>query len=399
MVSADDGSLAWTCEPVKTLAIEIMQLSGCGWQLLFWDSNIGWWFWWMVKWVSSTWLGEMFGSAVVRAKSFKSSRKSPLRVSWRGTVNLNFLEINRWSSVSIMAPNALSKVFDKRNGVDPGTMAILRFNPCMGTTMAYWLCKVPWLPKRKVILHGHLVIRLRMPSSILSRNSLTWLLPMTVLVAPRSTTPRLPCVAKQVTAVSSLSGCAGLCDLWALQCKLCRMAGLSSRFLTVATAFGSVVWMRFMVCASLKRALCISSCILGITVKHGHSNWVASKAVPAASGNSRNSKVSASVSWCSWETWTNEVGAVPGRLAEVTAWGFTVGSFLLGHSAFQWPYWSQMRQRDSMILLCRDFRDDGCPLWNFPLPPLWPEPFPFPFRGGQNPRDFILSLNLRLASV
>ena len=50
-------------------------------------------------------------------------------VSCKGNDLLSFLENNTWFSVSTVAHKALSKVLDKRNGVDPGTTATFNCKP------------------------------------------------------------------------------------------------------------------------------------------------------------------------------------------------------------------------------------------------------------------------------
>ena len=51
------------------------------------------------------------------------------------------------------------------------------------------LLSVPWLPNLKVMGHGHLLTDWRAAGVSPSKRSLTKLLPITVFVAPRSTTP------------------------------------------------------------------------------------------------------------------------------------------------------------------------------------------------------------------
>ena len=143
-------------------------------------------------------------------RSFKSRRNKPLGVNCKGMVWLLFLrnKVRFW--VSITAPRVLKRVLDNRKGVDPGTIAILSFNPKMGTTRACSLSKMPWFPKRNAILQGHRVRFRRMCGWRLLIKSFTKLLPITVLVAPRSTTPKLPCVAKQVSDKGNEAGWDGL---------------------------------------------------------------------------------------------------------------------------------------------------------------------------------------------
>ena len=58
------------------------------------------------------------------------------------------------------------------------------------------LLSVPWLPNLKVMEHGHLLTDWRAAGVSPSRRSLTKLLPITVFVAPRSTTSIQLYVAK-----------------------------------------------------------------------------------------------------------------------------------------------------------------------------------------------------------
>ena len=136
------------------------------------------------------------------ASSFTSKRNKPLLVNMSGNLRSRRLEYMVWFSVSIVAPNVLSKVFDSKKGVDPGTIATFNCRPCIGITNACWLCNTPWLPKRKVISRGHLNTCFRRLGSRPSKRPLTKLPPMTVLVAPKSTIPWLPCDAKQATSGS-----------------------------------------------------------------------------------------------------------------------------------------------------------------------------------------------------
>jgi hypothetical protein len=95
-----------------------------------------------VAWVSAS-LEKFVDPDAGCARSFKSKRNKPLLVRFKGKLLEIFVACNTCLVVSIVAPNALSKVFDRRNGVAPGTTAILSKSPWIGTTMACWLCKIP----------------------------------------------------------------------------------------------------------------------------------------------------------------------------------------------------------------------------------------------------------------
>jgi len=54
------------------------------------------------------------------ARSFKSSKNKPLLVRFNGKLLPSLVACNMCCEVSMVAPRALSKVFDSKNGVDPG---------------------------------------------------------------------------------------------------------------------------------------------------------------------------------------------------------------------------------------------------------------------------------------
>ena len=122
-----------------------------------------------VEWVSAScdlavsWLGWP-------TRSLRSTRKSPLLVRM---VLPDFLATMTWALVSITASKALSKVFDSKKGVDPGTMAIFSCKPSIGTIMACSLFRVPWFPKRNVMLQAHLLTSFRISGCKLLRKSAT----------------------------------------------------------------------------------------------------------------------------------------------------------------------------------------------------------------------------------
>ena len=62
-----------------------------------------------------------------------------------GMVFFNMGLVTVWLVISTTASIARSSVFDSKNGVCPGTIAIFSNNGPIGTIMAYWLSKVPWL--------------------------------------------------------------------------------------------------------------------------------------------------------------------------------------------------------------------------------------------------------------
>ena len=63
------------------------------------------------------------------ASSLISKRNNPRAVSWRDIFRLIFVANNSFFSVSIIAPDARSRVFDNRKGVDPGTIATFNKKP------------------------------------------------------------------------------------------------------------------------------------------------------------------------------------------------------------------------------------------------------------------------------
>ena len=146
-------------------------------------------------------------------RSLRSKRNNPLFVICKGIVFFNFSDHKLCFLVSITASMARSKGLLKRNGVDPGTTAIFNLTPWNGTIKACWLWRVPWLAHRKVTWHLHL------SSFFLTSGLNPWIkdgrlsLPITVLVAPRSTTPKLSCDAK--SAISWTLGNAHLEAVWA----------------------------------------------------------------------------------------------------------------------------------------------------------------------------------------
>ena len=137
------------------------------------------------------------------ARSFKSMRNKPRDESCIGNSFCKYLDQIVWVSTSILAFRALNKVFDTKKGVFPGTTAIFKRNPWMGTTRACWLCNVPWFPNLNVTWHGTRISCFWISGWSPAISSLTCWLPITVLVAPRSTTPNVPWVAKHVNPSES----------------------------------------------------------------------------------------------------------------------------------------------------------------------------------------------------
>ena len=145
---------------------------------------------------------EDFGLVLSAAwiMSFKSTRKSPLSVNWSGTGFLNHGLDSLWLWQSMLAWSARIMVLLIKNGVLPGTIATLRWKSPTGTTNAWELVNVPWFPNLKVISHEHRYNFWRVLGCRPWIKSDTCSLPMTVLVAPRSSTPRELCVAKSTAA-------------------------------------------------------------------------------------------------------------------------------------------------------------------------------------------------------
>ena len=336
-------------------------------------------------WVSAS---CSFAPWVELAKWLTSNKNRPLLVSVKGMV----LPVRRTNivciSVSMMAPSALKRVFERRNGVDPGTMAILSNKPSMGITIACSLLSVCWFPKRKTIWHLHLLTWSFTVGSRLAKNSVTWLLPITVLVAPRSTTPRLPWVAKNTWASVTWVGLGWASDCCARSCSrfLHSAWSLWSSILGgVEVLLGLALFHALRELASLFRGL--SSVVWTCESTHTSCGCVTSNVGPSALGSSKNSRLKAEPASL-LTTWANVVGAWGGLDA--------AASLRWGHSAFQCPGFRHMRQILFMIRCCSDFRELEWPLLNLPFTDL---PFDLPFAMGQNPRDFTLSLRRRLASA
>ena len=93
---------------------------------------------------SDTWcVSDACSDTVVSTRSFKSSRNKPLSVSRIGIDLLIFAAKMVFLLVSMTAPMALRRAFEKRKGVDPGTIAIFNHRPCMGMASAWSLWRVP----------------------------------------------------------------------------------------------------------------------------------------------------------------------------------------------------------------------------------------------------------------
>ena len=262
----------------------------------------------------------------------------------------------------------------------------------MGTTKACSLSRIPWFPKRKAILQGQRVKRSRMDLCKLVIKSFTRLLPITVFVAPRSKTPKLPCVAKQV----SDKGIDGVWD------------GVSTWHSGAASILGETQWRcmakpGFPLCLNWRVSLNFPKGSLTKLWLHKTNSKRGSSMIPSCDGRSRNSKGSWSTTSVWWTAaWTNAVGAIEpgGRLGAPPSCGPGLMGFW-GHSAFQWPTRLQMRHLDSRIRCCRVFLD---PLfWNLPFTPFDDENLP-PFEDpllctGQKPLCLAFSARRLLASV
>ena len=100
-------------------------------------------------------------------------------------------------SVSMTAWTVLRrKLLERRNGVLPSTTAIWNHDPCNGKSNAWRLGNVWWLPNLNTRWQWVLLTCWRTSSGSLDKSSDTWLLPITVCEAPRSTTPMVPVDAK-----------------------------------------------------------------------------------------------------------------------------------------------------------------------------------------------------------
>ena len=327
-----------------------------------------------------------------RTRSLRSSKNNPLLVKVIGKL---FWILEAWITclvVSTLAPRALSKVLDRRNGVLPGTMAIFKSIPCIGTTIACLLWRTPWFPNRNVTSQGHLLTCFITSGLRFCNKSGTNSLPITVLVAPKSTMPKLPWDAKNAWASSATSetGCGRrVMSAWARQCKRSRTFQRSASILTAVESGWHVFCQLFKELRSLSLGLRLCSTIMTCT----HGSWGTSKAGSWTLGSCKNSRGKTS-GLPVWESTTpaNVVGAWGGLLVEL------VLSLLDGHSAFQWPTWLHNLQRDSRILCCSDFLDDPWPLENFPFTPLKPRDLPLP-ETGQNPLWRTFSLRRLRASV
>ena len=103
------------------------------------------------------------------------------------------------SSVSITALIPFKKLFESRNGVGPGTIAIRKDTFPRGINNARLLTNVWWLPKRKTKLHFTCLTCSRISWGRLANKSGTCLSPITVWEAPMSTTPTVPEDANNVS--------------------------------------------------------------------------------------------------------------------------------------------------------------------------------------------------------
>ena len=119
--------------------------------------------------------------------------------------------------------------------------------------------------------------------------------------------------------------------------------------------------------------LSLGLCWMVVTNENWTLCWEASMVVSAWSGKFRNSKGNPSETsrTSAWDTCTNVVGTCGAR-----AWA-VVDSDRLGHSAFQCPTFPHNRHRDSNILCCSDFREDGVLSGTCPLGPWWALAFSF----------------------
>ena len=129
---------------------------------------------------------------------FMSIKYKPLSDSFNGISVWCFGRTNLWQPVSTIAPRARKSVFEMRNGVAPGTIAIFSRRPHMGTTIACSDLNVPWFPKRNTTSQAQRLMRLRTLGWTFCKKLETYLLPTTVLVAPVSGIPHASWDAKML---------------------------------------------------------------------------------------------------------------------------------------------------------------------------------------------------------
>ena len=216
-------------------------------------------------------------------------------------------------------------------------------------------------------------------------------LPITVLVAPKSTIPWLPWDAKQTSLAESAFRSGNTIDAGSafLRLKRCAVASLVS-FLETKDGLPKwgfpCLWWFWRI--SLKRSL-----LLGWFSQNKLIPMQVSSTVGIDTGNSKNSSGKPSKGWSLWllSTWTNEVIAW-----EDVLWELDAADCRCGHSAFQCPILPHMRQRLSRILCCRVFLDAPFPFPLKFLPPLF-LPFEEGLIGQKPQRNF--SLRRLLASV
>ena len=246
----------------------------------------------------------------------------------------------------------------------------------MGTINACELLKMPWLPKRKFIWHGHLCRRLLVSESTLWINSVRCSLPITVLEAPKSTTPLQPCDTNNKSTL--LMDSDGITTLGSSLLKGKRFGGLFGPWLPRTR--------------SLIPLSAVST--LKTPTKHTCKSASSSGDSSRTCGNCKNSKPSmSSVSLMALLAYIAEAPLIIDAPADVPlptelAWFFS------GHSAFQCPTLPHNLHRLDKILSCKVFRFRP----PFPLANDLCFPLPLAARTGQKPRLRNFSDNLRLAS-
>ena len=126
-----------------------------------------------------------------------SRRNKPLDVNVKPTGTCSMGLVKVLVSQLIWAFSARISVLLMRNGVPPGTTAIFHIRFPKGNTMACWLVNVAWFPNLNVMLQLVLLRPRLVDASRLWINSGKQSLPITVLEAPKSSTPHGPWEAKQ----------------------------------------------------------------------------------------------------------------------------------------------------------------------------------------------------------
>ena len=366
---------------------------------------------------SATNVSWHFGFSDDEADAFTSSLISNIN-NPRG-LNLSLMGYRKqglcisWVLVFTIAFRALISVFEIKNGVLPGTMAMCKFTGPHGTTKAWRASNVLRFPKRNVTSH-ELRYTLFFTSGCKAFNSspMSWL-PITVFVAPLSRTPsafmdrscaihavstggKMPILGgvtadKMSGVLSSSCECSltRLRDLFLMRSWLARARWCDTALSPCMWKF----WIRLRVFLSLSFASMDSTSTWKTTPSCRKES---SKTRFPNSCRSRNSKGRPS---------GMSVTARPVKFdpAVDPAWPVPDVSLpLFGHSAFQWPRLPQSRQLLLRIRFWRFFRWPPHDRFNFPFDPDFPKrpfPFPDPCDDGKKPRCLNFSAKRFRASV